>query len=69
MNRTPVTSTNILSIGYDAESMTLEVEFQHGAVYQYFEVPQHVYEEFLNAGSHGSFLTKEIKGRFRYARV
>ena len=69
MNRTPVTSSNILSIGYDADSMTLEVEFKDGAVYQYFDVPGHVYEAFLNAASIGSYHAREIKGRFRYARV
>lgn len=69
MNRTPVTSTNILSIGYDPQTMTLEVEFRDGAIYQYFDVPEHVYEGFLNAASHGAYLAREIKGRFRYARV
>jgi hypothetical protein len=49
--------------------MTLEVEFQDGAVYQYFDVPAHVHEAFLNAASIGAFLAREIKGRFRYARV
>ncbi len=69
MKRAPVTSTNILSIGYDPESMTLEVEFKDGAVYQYFDVPEHVYDRFLNAPSHGAYLAREIKGKFRYARV
>ena len=39
MERTPVTSTDILSIGYDTDNQTLEIEFIRGAVYQYSDVP------------------------------
>jgi hypothetical protein len=34
--RTPVESSNIASVGYDKENQILEIEFHHGAVYQYF---------------------------------
>ena len=40
MNRKPVRSSNISSIGYDSESKTLEIEFHSGGVYQYFNVPE-----------------------------
>jgi hypothetical protein len=30
-------------IGYDPENMILEIEFQHGGVYQYFNVPESGY--------------------------
>lgn len=43
MNRTSVTSSNIASIGYDPSSLTLEVEFTDGSIYQYFDVPEAVY--------------------------
>lgn len=36
MERTSVTSSNINSIGYDADSQTLEIEFNNGAVYEYW---------------------------------
>ncbi len=42
MNRTPVTSSSIASIGYDRDNNTLEVEFRNGRCYRYFAVPQHV---------------------------
>jgi hypothetical protein len=69
MNRQPVSSSNIASIGYDANSQTLEIEFLNGGVYQYFDVPQHVYEELMNAGSHGQYLARSIKGAYRYSKV
>jgi hypothetical protein len=69
MNRQAVSSSNIASIGYDANSQTLEIEFLNGGVYQYFDVPQHVYEELMNASSHGQYLARNIKGVFRYSKV
>jgi hypothetical protein len=69
MKRVPVESTNIESIGYDASSLTLEIAFTSGHVYQYFDVPPQVHTEFMAASSHGKFLSSEIKGRFRFARV
>lgn len=69
MNRQPVTSSNIASIGYDADSQTLEVEFLNGGVYQYFDVPQHIYDGIMNADSHGQYLAQNIKGAYRYSKV
>jgi hypothetical protein len=58
-----------MSIGYDQDTQTLEVEFHKGRIYQYFDVQQPVYEEFINAGSKGKYLATQIKGNYRYARV
>lgn len=69
MNRQAVTSSNIASIGYDANSQTLEVEFLNGGVYQYFDVPQHIYDGIMNADSHGQYLAQNIKGAYRYSKV
>lgn len=69
MNRTPVISSNIASVGYDAGTMTLEIEFLGGAIYQYFDVPETVYEEFMRASSKGQFLHANIKNMYRYTRV
>jgi hypothetical protein len=69
MNRQPVSSSNIASIGYDANSQTLEIEFLNGGVYQYFDIPQHVYDELMNADSHGQYLAQNIKGVYRYSKV
>jgi hypothetical protein len=69
MERFPVNSTNVGSAGYDATTATLEVEFTNGNVYQYFDVPEPVYQEFRQAQSPGQFLNANIKGSYRYARV
>lgn len=69
MNRIPVTSSNVDSVGYDTNTQTLEVEFKNGYVYQYFDVPENIYKQMIHADSAGRFLFTNIKGVFRYARV
>lgn len=65
MNRTSVSSSNLASIGYDAECLVLEVEFTNGRVYQYFDVPQGTYDELMSASSKGSYMNSIIKKQFR----
>ena len=69
MNRIPVSSSNIAAIGYDPDTQTLEVEFNNGSIYQYFDVPQSVHEALMSAESAGRFLNARIRGRYRYAKV
>jgi len=69
MNRIPVNSSNIRSIGYDPQLAVLEVEFTSGDVYQYFNVPDYLYRQFLSAQSHGQFLDDSIKYNYRYQKV
>lgn len=68
MDRVSVSSSNILSIGYEENGMVLEVEFQSGDVYQYFDVPHEIYEGFLNAGSHGQYFWAYIRDRFPFEK-
>lgn len=69
MEMIPVTSSNIEAIGYDVGSETLSVEFKNGSTYQYFDVPERVFEELRDAGSVGAYLSSNIKGVFRFSRV
>ncbi len=61
MERIPVQSSNIASIGYDLETSTLEIEFLNGSVYQYYNVPESVYDGLINSASKGSYLSQFIK--------
>lgn len=69
MERISVSSSNIASIGYDPDSLTLEIEFNNGSVYQYFDVGQRVYEDLINSDSVGGFLASNIKGSYRFSKV
>lgn len=69
MERQRVSSSNVRSVGYDAGSSTLEVEFNSGGVYQYFGVPETVYSALMRASSMGSYLNDHIKDRYRCRQV
>ena len=69
MDRKHVQSSNINSIGYDHNSSTLEIQFNDGAIYQYFDVPETVYQALMSASSHGKYFAANIKGVYRYTRI
>ena len=69
MTRTAVTSSSLASIGYSPTQAALEVEFKHGAVYRYLDVPASVFEAFLVAESKGTFFNQAIKDRYSYQRA
>lgn len=69
MERTPVSSTQISSVGYDKTTQTLEVEFARGGVYQYFDVSEGIYESLLHADSIGRHFHAQIRGVFNFKKV
>lgn len=62
-------SSNIARFVYDDASYVLKVEFKNGGIYDYFDVPQQVFEGMRNAPSKGQYLAQQIKGIYRYARA
>lgn len=62
-------SSNIAGFGYEPSTQVLTVEFKQGGRYNYYDVPETVFEQMRNAPSKGQFLAQNIKGRYRYARV
>jgi len=68
MDRVPVSSSNLVSVGYCPESLTLEVEFNSGT-YQYYDVPSDVFDELMASSSLGSYLHHNIKSSYSYAQV
>lgn len=69
MLRTPVSSSNLRSVGYDPQTQTLEIEFNSGGIYQYFNVPSSVHQELMSAGSHGKYFQRNIRTTFPYRKV
>ena len=68
-NRTPVTSSNLRSVGYDPDTETLEVEFHDGGIYQYSNVPSNIHDALMSAPSHGTYFAANIRNSFSYRRV
>ena len=70
MDRTPLNSKNLVSVGYDPDTWTLEVEFTHlGEVYQYANVPPEVYDSLIKSPSPGTYFARYIKLSYPYSRV
>ena len=61
MDRTSVESRMIESIGYEADTQMLEVEFKDHRVYQYSDVPITVYNDLMEADSVGGYFHRHIK--------
>lgn len=64
MTRTPVKSGAIAAIGYDPRTKILSVQMNGGNVYDYPDVPEHEYQNFMSAESKGSHLAKYIGPMF-----
>ena len=62
-------SSNIARYRYEDKAHVLTVEFRNGGTYNYYDVPQRVYEQMKVTHSKGAFLAQNIKGAYRYARV
>jgi hypothetical protein len=69
IQRQPVNSSDIASIGYDDASETLEIEFKATGVYRYFSVPKNVYDEFARTPSPGKFFLQHIKAKYAWEKI
>lgn len=69
MEMISVSSSNVSAVGYDNDTSTLQIRFNDGSLYQYFDVPKPIYVGLLAADSVGKFMHQNVKGAFRYSRV
>jgi hypothetical protein len=69
LDRKAVRSGNIASVGYDARTKTLEIEFKSGGVYQYAGVPEKRYGSLMKASAIGRFFIREIRPWYACLRI
>lgn len=69
MDRLPVESSAVESVGYDPRTRTLEVEYASGGVYRYVGVPLRAYELLLRAESIGGYVNRRVKPYYRCVRL
>ena len=69
MHRIPIPSTDIIQVGYQEDSEILEIKFSQAGVYQFFNVPTTVYDEFMSAASKESYYRAKIGERFPCSRI
>lgn len=71
---TPVSSSNVESVGYNYAKHELYVKFKNGSLYVYYHVPYAIYQSFLLAPSKGRFVWQVLRNRgrddlYRYTRL
>lgn len=64
-----IDSSSVEAIEYDTDTQQLTVEFNGGNVYDYFNVPEDVFEALGEAESVGHYLNENIKGEYSYEKV
>ena len=69
MDRQAVKSSNLHSVGYHADRQLLEIEFNGGEVYEYYQVPSETYESLMKADSKGRYHHQNIRNMYEYKRV
>ena len=69
MERHPIKSRAIRSMGYDPDLLMLEIEFTNGGLYQYYRVPSSTYQELCAADSKGTFVNQSIKPHFQCREI
>lgn len=47
-----IQSNNVRAAGYDASSLVMTVQFDNGAIYEYYEVPPDLWTSFIAAQPH-----------------
>jgi hypothetical protein len=69
IDRTPVQSSNIKSVGYDFGTEVLQVEFKNGGVFNYHDVSISAYTAMMEADSIGSHFHNNIKNGYVCRKV
>jgi len=69
LERQPVKSRILRSVGYDDSTKILEIEFHTGLVYQYSGVPPKVYTDLMHSGEIGKYFSEKVRPRFQTKQV
>ena len=70
LERDPVKSRILRSVGYDESTKILEIEFHTGLVYQYSGVPPKVYADLMHSGSEiGKYFSEKVRPKFQTKQV
>ena len=62
-------SSNIAAFRFDKTTDTLQIDFQDGSTYEYYNCAPATHRMFQASGSKGDFFQRHIKNRLPYERV
>lgn len=64
-----MTSTNILSINYDAATQKLTITFMSLGKYVYYDVPYNIYDDLLQSKKKTETFNEKVKGKFKEQQI
>lgn len=62
-------SSNVNAVRYNRVESLLQVQFKNASIYTYSTVPEAVHLELLQTNSPGTYVHRNLKGRFPHARL
>ena len=62
-------SSHVTQIKYEPDTQDVFVQFENGQVYQYKDVPERVWSEFLDSPSKGRYVNVVLARRYRNFEV
>lgn len=68
MDMVQVSSSNLNAVGYDTSTKRLVIQF-NDSTYEYYDVPNSVYQGLLSASSKGKYHHQFIKNAYRYKKL
>ncbi len=64
-----VESSNLKKVGYDPETRTMRIQFQHGGIYEASDIPPEKHAELMAAESKGKHFMTHLRHRYEWTRV
>jgi len=55
-------SSNIAEVGYDMPTLTLQIKFLNGGIYNYWPISRNMFDKLMVASSKGLYFSKHIRG-------
>ena len=69
MQMIDIESSMLSAVGYDPATQTLRALFNRGKTYDYFEVPQQVYDQLIESDSKRHYMRDEIIDAYPYHQI
>lgn len=64
-----VSSSNLSEVGYNKMSYTLTIKFRDGSIYEYYNVPENIYNGLMRASSKGTYAHQKIYKNYRQRKI
>jgi hypothetical protein len=63
-----VKSSSVKRIGYDKRHQILSIEYADHGPYNYYDVPEEIFEGLLESPSKGEYVNRKIRQKYDYSK-